>query len=104
MALTKYAHQQIEAADDFEACHVPQCNILVFRHRPPAMTDLTLQEQNRFQQQLRTTLIQSGEFYIVQTKLQGTVCLRLTVMNPTTQESDLDDLLNSIRKIAANFT
>jgi L-2,4-diaminobutyrate decarboxylase len=102
-AMTRYVYQQIDAADDFESCHVPECNILVFRYLPAGITDAALEDQNRFQQQLRTTLIQSGEFYIVQTTLDGKVCLRLTVMNPITTEGHLDQLMAKIREIGLSI-
>lgn len=98
-ALTDHVFQQIKAASDFEACHAPECNILVFRHLPSSIQGATLEEQNRFQADLRRTLIRSGEFYIVQTTLDGQVCLRLTVMNPVTTKEHLDLLLVRIREI-----
>lgn len=97
--LAKCVHQEIEAADDFHACHSPQCNIVVFRFVPKAIANASVPEQNDFQRAIRKTLVRSGEFYIVQTTLDGQVCLRLTVMNPTTTKDDLSALLERIRTL-----
>ena len=98
-ALAAYVHQLIAASRDFESCHVPQCNIVVFRYIPAELEHTSLERQNEFLQQIRTRLIRSGEFYIVQTKLDGRLLFRLTVMNPKTQESDLELLLLRIRQL-----
>ena len=98
-ALAACVHQLIDQCGDFESSHVPQCNIVVFRHIPTELKDASMEQQNRFLQHVRTRLIRSGEFYIVQTKLDGRVSLRLTVMNPTTQKEDLELLLIRIREI-----
>lgn len=101
-ALAAYVHQLIEVADDFESCHVPECNIVVFRYLPRAFAELSETDQDTFQQNVRTKLIRSGRYYIVQTRLDGHVCLRLTVMNPTTTEKDLRQLLAEIRQTNAS--
>lgn len=100
--LTNHIFRQIETATDFESLHVPECNILVFRHVPDSIRNATLDEQNRFQADLRQTLIRSGEFYIVQTRLEGKTCLRLTVMNPITTTDHLDQLLTRIRELGCS--
>ncbi len=97
--LTDHVFQQVQVASDFEACHIPECNILVFRHVPDKMRNATLQQQNQFQADVRRTLIRSGDFYIVQTTLDGKICLRLTMMNPITTKDHLDQLLIRIREV-----
>ncbi|MEZ6129478.1 MAG: aminotransferase class I/II-fold pyridoxal phosphate-dependent enzyme [Planctomycetaceae bacterium] len=97
-ALAETVHQMISDAADFEACHVPECNIVVFRHLPPDICGSPIEVQNEFQLQVRRDIVRSGAFYIVQTVLDGRQCLRLTVMNPATQHSDLKALLDCIRE------
>jgi len=97
-ALASTVHQMFSKASDFEACHVPECNIVVFRHLPPQIAAADPDQQNLFQLQIRQQIVRSGAFYIVQTVLDGRQCLRLTVMNPATQESDLEALLDCIRE------
>lgn len=98
--LTRNLYEKIAEAEDFEPLHEPECNIQVFRYLPPAkyaMKDSEIGELNR---QIRRQLIESGQFYIVQTTLDGIGALRVTVMNPLTENSDFDQLLNTIRNIA----
>jgi hypothetical protein len=44
-------------------------------------------------------LIESGEFYITQTNLDGAGALRVTIINPLTTEKDLAGLLEAIRRV-----
>ncbi len=90
-------HRMLQEADDFESCNDPACNILTFRYCPdwPGASD---PELNWLQREIRTRLIRSGEFYIVQTSLEQTVVLRTTVMNPLTTTSDFGDLLDAVRR------
>lgn len=52
----------------------------------------------RFQLELRRRLIESGEFYIVSTKIEGVGALRTTIINPLTTPEHLDRLLEALRR------
>ena len=52
------------------------------------------------QLRVRRALIESGDYYIVQTKLDGQAALRVTIINPLTTRTDLIELLNAIRRMA----
>ena len=97
--LTRTFYELLIEASDFEPLHEPECNILAFRHVPESMQHAPEAEVSMFLYQLRRELIQSGEFYIVQTKLDGQQALRVTVMNPLTTREDLVALMDSIRRI-----
>ncbi len=97
--LAAYLHEQLNAAEDFEPMHTPECNIVVFRHLPQGVKDAPLEEQNQFQQRLRAALVASGDFYIVQTRIDGVAALRTVVMNPLTARDRIDELLNAIRHL-----
>lgn len=92
-------HQLLVSQDDFEPLHVPDANIVVFRHLPEALQHSELSEQNAWQQRLRAAVVRSGEFYIVQTVINGVAALRVTMMNPMTSPSDLVVLTETIRSI-----
>ena len=47
---------------------------------------------------LRRDVIRSGEFYIVPTKVNGIGALRCTIINPLTEETHLDQLMDTLRK------
>ena len=53
--------------------------------------------------QIRNTLFQKGEFYIVQTQLNNDHFLRVSLMNPQTSINDLKDLINEIRDIGKSI-
>ncbi len=95
---TRDLYQLLLAADDFEAPYEPTCNILVFRHLPPLLRNLDAAAQNRFQLLLRRRVIESGEFYLVATTLDGTSLLRTTLMNPLTRPDHLTCLLDTLRR------
>ena len=50
-----------------------------------------------WQFELRRRLIESGEFYIVSTSIEGVGALRVTIINPLTTPEHLDDLMDAIR-------
>jgi len=91
-------YQKIQAAPDFEPVHEPQCNIVVFRHVPGALRGAPPERLGRFQMDLRRRLIESGEFYIVSTNIDGVGALRVTIINPLTTPDHLDQLLDALRE------
>ena len=58
----------------------------------------TPERLGQFQLELRRRLIESGEFYIVSTRLDGVGALRVTVINPLTTGEHLDRLLEALRE------
>jgi L-2,4-diaminobutyrate decarboxylase len=73
----------------------PEANIVCFRYKPPHHWDI-----NRFNSMIRRKLLENGDFYIVQTSLQGSIYLRVSLMNPFTSKDDIKQLLSDIEKIA----
>jgi len=90
--------QKLTEAPDFEPLHEPECNIVVFRHVPIALNNAPLEQLGAFQLALRRRVIESGEFYIVSTKVHGVGALRATVINPLTTPDHIDQLLESLRR------
>lgn len=89
--------QLIESQDDFELAIQPESNIVCFRYKTSAKTD---SELNKIQKEIRKKIVQSGNFYLVQTDLNGITYLRVSLMNPLTKISDLENLLDLVRKHA----
>ncbi len=85
-------------ADDFEPLHEPQCNIVAFRYRPVELRDAAEKELDTFQLRLRRRVIESGEYYLVQSKIDGRPVLRTTIMNPLTTPDDLRGLMDCLRR------
>jgi len=91
-------HEMLEAADDFEALHEPECNIVAFRYFPAELRDARPQEVDALQWRLRRVVIESGEYYLVQSRIDGRPVLRTTIMNPLTTADDLRGLLECLRR------
>jgi L-2,4-diaminobutyrate decarboxylase len=101
--LAQRFHAMLVAADDFEPLHEPQCNIVAFRYVPRDFRNAPLEELDAFQLRLRRAVIESGEYYLVQSRLDGRPVLRTTMMNPLTSEDDLRDLLACLRRFAKSL-
>ena len=87
-------HDAMLARGDFEPLHSPDCNILCFRYRHPAVTgDEAL---DAVQQRIRERYNRSGEGWITATTLGGRRVLRVTIMNPRTSPAHLRDLLDGL--------
>jgi L-2,4-diaminobutyrate decarboxylase len=90
-------HSLLAAADDFQSLHEPECNIVAFRYLPREMRDAPAAQVDQLQWQLRRAVIEFGEFYLVQSRIDGRPVLRTTIMNPLTTADDLRGLLESLR-------
>ena len=71
----------------------PESNIVCFRHHPAGLHDDALDSHNAA---LRKRIIESGEFYIVQTVLRGRTWLRTALMNPFTTIDHLAAMLDAL--------
>ena len=96
--LGRLFYNKLLAAEDFVPLHEPQCNIVTFRHLPAELSDATPERLGEFQRQLRRRVIESGEFYLVATTLNGVDALRVTLINPLTTSKHLDQLLETLRR------
>ena len=96
MQRTESFHRMILGAPDFEAAQIPQCNILCFRYLPSdkSLDSATL---SALQQEIRSRLLREGKWYITGTKLDGEYWLRTTIINPMTEDSHLQGLMEAIR-------
>ncbi|MFM8222307.1 MAG: pyridoxal phosphate-dependent decarboxylase family protein [Planctomycetaceae bacterium] len=97
-ALGRSLYEKLQAAEDFEALHEPECNIVVFRHIPPRLRGATPEEVGAFQLRVRRRAIESGETYLVPGSFGGVPALRCTLMNPMTTPDHLDELLETLRR------
>lgn len=79
--------------DDFELGHEPESNIVCFRYTPGGSED-----PDALQARVRESVVASGAFYLVRTTLADGVYLRVTLMNPRTDDERLRGLLDAIRR------
>jgi L-2,4-diaminobutyrate decarboxylase len=99
--LAQEAWQLIQAQPDFEAPYQPQCNILVYRYLPVGVKAGQANDINR---EIRRRLIESGEFYVSQTTIDGVAYLRMTVINPLTTMETIAQLMEKIRSVGGNVS
>jgi L-2,4-diaminobutyrate decarboxylase len=97
-ALGRTFYEKLAETEDFVPLHEPECNIVVFRHIPAELRDAPVERISAFQLELRRSLIESGEFYIVPSKHQGVGALRVTIINPLTTPDHLDRLMEALRR------
>lgn len=84
----------------WEIATPPACNILCFRWVPPGMDTDRANALNEF---LRTQSLEDGRFYVVKTQLRGLYYLRVTLTNPFTQLSDLQEMTEWMEAKAEDF-
>ncbi|MGI9542239.1 MAG: pyridoxal phosphate-dependent decarboxylase family protein, partial [Cyclobacteriaceae bacterium] len=88
-------YQIIEARSCFSCLCTPQLNILCLRYKD---------ESDNFQLELRNQLVNEGHYYITSAEVKGARYLRLAVMNPLTEASHIEGLLDALERIAAKMT
>jgi len=93
---------KVDAASDFELIVEPEANIVCWRWRPPGAPPPG-PALDELQAGIRRRLTERGRFYIQQTRLPPGVVLRSALMNPLTEDVDLDDLLVEIRSHGADL-
>ena len=86
---------KINKHPNLELAVYPDTNILCFRYFDQHKTD---EELNQINSSLRQELLEEGEFYILKTILNNKTYIRLNSMNPFTEESDYDLILEKIIK------
>lgn len=79
----------------FEYATEPDTNIVCFRY---VDNKLNLDQINEINKKIRQKLLEEGDFYIVQTKLNNQVYLRTTIMNPMTTGEDFKALLLKLKQ------
>lgn len=96
--LAQQFHAMLDSAADFTPLHEPQCNIVAFRYSPPELREAPAERVDSLQLRLRRKVIESGEFYLVQSRIDGRPALRTTMMNPLTTADDLRGLIECLRR------
>ena len=94
-SLARQFAQFVQKRKHFAIGHDPMSNIVCFRY-----INNTSRELNQLNAEIRKQLLLDGEFYIVQTNLNGKIYLRITIMSPYTTVDELHQLLDKIEEIA----
>lgn len=91
-------HAKLSAAPDFHPVHEPDSNILCFRHLPEPLSGKGDVETDAFQAAVRARYNASGQGWITSTVLDDRRVLRVTLMNPATDDGHLDRLVHGLRE------
>lgn len=92
-ALAKRFAEMVQEKGNMEVALEPTSNIVCFRY----LADR--QDINTLNKQILDELVKDGEYYIVGTTIHDTFYLRVSLMNPMTDEKNIDGLLRKIQKI-----
>ena len=99
-SLCQRLYQKVVEAPDFSPVHEPQGNIFCFRFEPSERVWETETARSECQQRLRRLVVESGNYYMTSTRIDGEMVLRVTIMNPLTGDVELDGLLDEVRRVA----
>jgi len=88
--------EMVKKHPDFELALEPQTNIVCFRYVQKGLPESELNQLNK---SIRQKLLEDSGFYIVQAVLNEVIYLRVTIMNPMTNETHLQKLLEKIIKM-----
>lgn len=102
--LAAYLAREIARSDDFEALPAtPDLSIVCFRHLPGgrrAAEALGAASLDAHQDALQVALEASGDGWLSTTRLRGGTWLRAGIVNFMSVESDIDRLLDDLRRLA----
>ncbi|HEV2398858.1 MAG TPA: aspartate aminotransferase family protein [Candidatus Sulfotelmatobacter sp.] len=91
IALAAHAASVIRRTLQLELICEPQLGTIVFRYVPTAPS-----EADRFNARLRQVLFERGLAVIGHTRVRGQQCLKFTLMNPSVDERDIEQLIQKI--------
>ena len=105
--LAAHLARRCAEADDFEALpEVPELSVVCFRHLPggrDAARALPPTELDAHQDRLQAALEVSGDGWLTTTRLRGATYLRAGIVNYLATEDDVDRLLATLRRLAAQL-
>lgn len=99
--LAKETAIMIEKEPEFELMNQPEINAVVFRYRPEAIEKANDEEWlNRQNGLIRTKLLEQGHTVLARTRVNKSVYLKLTLLNPRTTLEDIQSILSQIKHLA----
>jgi len=100
LSLTQQVAEKINVNSHFELCCTPLLSTVLFRLSPKLQGELSDSEFNQLHQTLRLQLLTSGEAVIAETKVDGQLVLKFTLLNPCLTLNDFDALITKIENKA----
>jgi len=100
LSLTQDVADKIHQNPHFELCCTPLLSTVLFRLSSKVQGELNDIEFNQLHQTLRLQLLTSGEAVIAETKVDGQLVLKFTLLNPCLDSADFDSLIAKIERTA----
>ena len=94
IAVAKHLAQLIDASDDFERVAPAPLSIVCFRHK---------NQDDEFNKRLMVEVQRDGDSYLSNAIIDGRFALRACIVNFRTQPSDVEQLLETIRRVASRI-
>jgi L-2,4-diaminobutyrate decarboxylase len=101
---TKAVAQSVSQNKHLVLCCEPLLSTVLFRLGEQYQGALTIKEFNQLHQKLRLQLLTSGDAVIAETKVDGKLYLKFTLLNPCLTLSDFDSLFAIIESHAKSLT
>ncbi|RKL68149.1 aspartate aminotransferase family protein [Salipaludibacillus neizhouensis] len=90
----------IEKDSDFELMNHPEINAVVFRYRAESKEKINdTEELNRLNRLIRNKLLKQGHTVLARTRVNNSVYLKLTLLNPSTTVEDIQSILSQIKHL-----
>ncbi|WP_033297923.1 pyridoxal phosphate-dependent decarboxylase family protein [Psychromonas ossibalaenae] len=102
--LSAQVADSVKENDHFELCCEPLLSTVLFRLSSHYQGSLSSGEFNQLHQTLRLQLLTSGDAVIAETKVNGKLYLKFTLLNPCLTLSDFDSLFAKIESHAKLLT
>ena len=96
ISCARHLHERVEASDDFVAAIEPTLFIYSFRYAPEGVDQERLDAIN---QAIADGLQLSGEAFVMTSRIDGRVVLRLSVCSHRTTPADMDRVLEAARRL-----
>ena len=103
LELTGQVAGVIKQSKHFELCCEPLLSTVLFRLSEQYQGALTRDEFNQLHQNLRLQLLTSGDAVIAETKVDGNLYLKFTLLNPCLSLTDFDSLFKKIEATAQSL-
>lgn len=106
IAVAHHLAAAIEASDDFELLAPAPLSIVCFRHRGRLRADASADQDDvdAFNKRLMVEVQRDGDSYLSNATINGQFALRACIVNFRTTPSDAEQLLRTIRRVAAGMT
>ena len=103
LELTGQVADLVKQNENFELCCEPLLSTVLFRLSEKYKGTSTLDEFNQLHQRLRLQLLTSGKAVIAETKVDGKLYLKFTLLNPCLTLTDFDSLFKKIESNAQSL-